>query len=199
VEDAISFIYNIRTNDYSNISVGDNVAVIGMGMTAIDAATQSKRLGAKEVTLIYRRTENEKPCTDVELDIAKLDGCSFIWLASPKEIIGENGIAKKLVCNKMTLGEPDASDRRAPVETGETFSLDVDMVIKAAGQIPFEGLVNDATLQNKNGKIIIEKNGSTNLKGVFAGGDAVNGGKEVVDAVQAGKDGAEGILEYLGM
>jgi dihydropyrimidine dehydrogenase (NAD+) subunit PreT len=199
VEDAISFIYNIRTNDYSKISVGDNVAVIGMGMTAIDAATQSKRLGAKEVALIYRRTENEKPCTDVELDIARLDGCSFIWLASPKEIIGENGIVKKLVCNKMILGEQDASGRRAPVETGETFSLDVDMVIKAAGQIPFEGLVNDAFIQNKNGKIAIEKNGSTNVKGVFAGGDAVNGGKEVVDAVQAGKDGAKGILEYLGI
>jgi glutamate synthase (NADPH/NADH) small chain len=197
VEDAISFIYNLRTNDYSKIKVGDNVAVIGMGMTAIDAATQSKRLGAKEVTMIYRRTENEKPCTDVELDIAKLDGCSFIWLASPKEIIGENGIVKKLVCNKMKLGEADLSGRRAPVETGETFSLDVDMVIKAAGQIPFEGLVNDALLQNKNGKIVIEKNGSTNVKGVFAGGDAVNGGKEVVDAVQAGKDGAKGILEYL--
>lgn len=199
VEDAISFIYNLRTNDYSKIAVGDKVAVIGMGMTAIDAATQSKRLGAKEVTMIYRRTENEKPCTDVELDIAKLDGCSFIWLASPKEILGEGGKVKQLVCSKMKLGEPDASGRRAPVDTGETFTLDVDMVIKAAGQIPFEGLVTKSSLQNNHGKININKTAETNLKGVFAGGDAVNGGKEVVDAVQAGKDGAKGILTYLGI
>ncbi|HTA61353.1 MAG TPA: NAD(P)-dependent oxidoreductase [Bacteroidia bacterium] len=199
VEDAISFIYNLRTNDYSKISVGDKVAVIGMGMTAIDAATQSKRLGAKEVTMIYRRTENEKPCTDVELDLAKLDGCSFIWLAAPKEIIGENGKAKKLVCTKMKLGEPDASGRRAPVDTGETFTIEVDMVIKAAGQIPFEELVAKADIKNNSGKISINKSAETNLKGVFAGGDAVNGGKEVVDAVQAGKDAASGILTYLGI
>ncbi len=199
VVDAISFIYDLRTNDYSKIAVGDKVAVIGMGMTAIDVATQSKRLGAKEVTMIYRRTEDEKPCTDVELDLAKLDGCSFIWLASPKEIIGENGKVKKLVCSKMKLGDPDASGRRAPVDTGETFTIDVDMVIKAAGQIPFEELVNKSSVQNKSGKIAINNKSETNLKGVFAGGDSVNGGKEVVDAVQAGKDGAKGILEYLGL
>jgi len=197
VVDAISFIYDLRTNDYSKINIGDKVAVIGMGMTAIDAATQSKRLGAKEVTMIYRRTENEKPCTDVELDLAKLDGCSFIWLASPKEIIGENGKVKSLVCSKMKLGEADASGRRSPVDTGETFTLEVDMIIKAAGQIPFEELVSKSSLQNKNGKIVINATSETTLKGVFAGGDAVNGGKEVVDAVQAGKDGARGILEYL--
>ena len=199
VVDAISFIYELRTNDFSKIAVGDNVVVIGMGMTAIDAATQSKRLGAKDVTLIYRRTENEKPCTEVELDLAKLDGCSFIWLASPKEIIGENGKVKKLVCNKMKLGEPDTSGRRAPVDTGETFTMDVDMVIKAAGQIPFEELINKSSVQNKSGKISINNKTETNLKGVFAGGDSVNGGKEVVDAVQAGKDGAKGILQYLGV
>ena len=199
VVDAISFIYELRTNDFSKIAVGDNVAVIGMGMTAIDAATQSKRLGAKDVTLIYRRTENEKPCTEVELDLAKLDGCSFIWLASPKEIIGENGKVKKLVCNKMKLGEPDTSGRRAPVDTGETFTMDVDMVIKAAGQIPFEELINKSSVQNKSGKISINNKTETNLKGVFAGGDSVNGGKEVVDAVQAGKDGSKGILQYLGV
>ena len=174
-----------------------------MGMTAIDAATQAKRLGAKNVTLVYRRTEAEKPCTDVELDIAKLDGCEIIWLAAPKEVKGENarpddpvgrGKVKELVCSVMTLGEPDASGRRSPVDTGETFTLAVDMVIKAAGQVPFERLINDNKLENKNGKLIIDKNCATNIKGVFAGGDCVNGGKEVVDAVQAGKDGAKAIL-----
>ena len=78
VVDAIRFIYEIRDKGYASVPVGDKVAVIGMGMTAIDAATQAKRLGAREVTLVYRRTENEKPCTQVELDIAKLDGCRII-------------------------------------------------------------------------------------------------------------------------
>ena len=197
VEDAIHFIYDIRSKDFPTIPVGDKVAVIGMGMTAIDAATQAKRLGAKEVTLVYRRTEEEKPCTDVELDLAKLDGCEIIWLAAPKEVKGENGKVNQLVCNKMILEEPDASGRRSPVETGEIFTLEVDMVIKAAGQVPFEILVNNMGLENKNGRIVIDPGSATNIKGVFAGGDAVNGGKEVVDAVQAGKEGANAILNFL--
>jgi dihydropyrimidine dehydrogenase (NAD+) subunit PreT len=197
VEDAIKFIYDIRDKNYDKVAVGDNVAVIGMGMTAIDAATQAKRLGANEVTLVYRRTENEKPCTQVELDIAKMDGCKIIWLAAPKEVISEGGKAKQLVCSKMKLGDPDASGRRLPVDTGETFSLDVDMVIKAAGQMPFEALIDGDQIKNSNGKILIDNNCATNIKGVYAGGDCVNGGKEVVDAVQAGKDGAKAILAYL--
>jgi glutamate synthase (NADPH/NADH) small chain len=197
VVDAISFIYDIRSKGYSSVPVGDKVAVIGMGMTAIDAATQAKRLGAKEVTMLYRRTEAEMPCTKHELDIAMLDGCEIIWLAAPKKIKGSAGKVKQLVCSKMKLGEPDASGRRSPVDTGETFSLDVDMVIKAAGQVPFEKLVKKSRLDNKNGKIVINDNCATNIKGVFAGGDAVNGGKEVVDAVQAGKDGAAAILKYI--
>ena len=197
VADAISFIYDIRDKGYPAVPVGDKVAVIGMGMTAIDAATQAKRLGAKEVTLVYRRTEAEKPCTDVELDIAKMDGCEIIWLAAPKEVKGSNGKVEQLLCSIMTLGEPDNSGRRSPVDTGETFTLDVDMVIKAAGQVPFEELIGKELIDNKNGKILINNNCATNIKGVFAGGDCVNGGKEVVDAVQAGKDGAAAILKYL--
>ncbi len=195
VEDAIRFIYNLRNNGYAAVPVGDRVAVIGMGMTAIDAATQAKRLGAKEVTMLYRRTQEEMPCTQHELDIAMLDGCEIIWLAAPKEIVGEGGKVKTIVCSKMKLGEPDASGRRSPVDTGETFSLDVDMVIKAAGQMPFEQLIMENGLMNNNGKVNIQHS-ATNLPGVFAGGDCVNGGREVVDAVQAGKDGASAILEY---
>lgn len=197
VVDAIKFIYELRNSTFDKIAIGDKVAVIGMGMTAIDAATQAKRLGAKEVTLVYRRTEAEKPCTDVELDIAKLDGCNVIWLAAPKEVIAESGKVKALVCSQMELGEPDASGRRAPVDTGKTFTLDVDMVIKAAGQMPYDTLVAANNIDNKSGKVSIGANTATNLAGVFAGGDCVNGGKEVVDAVQAGKDGAAGILDYL--
>ncbi len=198
VEDAIQFIYNLRAKGYSSIPVGDKVAVIGMGMTAIDAATQAKRLGAKEVTMLYRRTQEEMPCTQHELDIAMLDGCKIIWLAAPKELKGVEGKASEIVCTVMKLGEPDVSGRRSPVETGETFSLDVDMVIKAAGQMPFESLVEESKIQNSKGKINVEV-AATNIKGVFAGGDCVNGGKEVVDAVQAGKDGAASILSYLGI
>jgi len=196
VVDAIGFIYDLRDKGYSSVPIGDKVAVIGMGMTAIDAATQAKRLGAKEVTMVYRRTQDEMPCTEFELNIAKLDGCEIIWLAAPKEVIG-NGKVQQLVCSKMILGEPDASGRRSPVDTGETFTLDVDMVIKAAGQVPFEGLIDELKIKNSKGKISIDDKYSTNITGVFAGGDAVNGGKEVVDAVEDGKHGAKAILEYL--
>jgi dihydropyrimidine dehydrogenase (NAD+) subunit PreT len=84
VVDAIEFIYNLRSKTFNQIPVGDKVAVIGLGMTAIDAATQAKRLGAKEVTIVYRRTQEEMPCTQVELDLAMLDGCSIKWLAAPE-------------------------------------------------------------------------------------------------------------------
>jgi len=198
VEDAIKFIYDIRNSGYDKVAVGDKVAVIGMGMTAIDAATQAKRLGAKEVTMLYRRTKEEMPCTQHELDIALLDGCKITWLAAPKELTGTDGKVSQIICNVMKLGEPDASGRRSPVETGETFSLDVDMVIKAAGQMPFTELISSNQLENKNGKININ-DCATSIKGIFAGGDCVNGGKEVVDAVQAGKDGAVSILRYLNL
>jgi glutamate synthase (NADPH/NADH) small chain len=176
VADAIHFIYDIRTKGYPAVPVGDKVAVIGMGMTAIDAATQAKRLGAKEVTLVYRRTQQEMPCTETELNIAKLDGCKIIWLAAPKEILGEGGQVTHLVCHVMKL------EGTVPVKTEEEISISVDMVIKATGQLPFEEL---SYLTNNN------------IEGVFAGGDCVNGGKEVVDAVQAGKEGAQEILKYL--
>jgi glutamate synthase (NADPH/NADH) small chain len=197
VVDAISFIYDIRSKGYPAVPVGDKVAVIGLGMTAIDAATQAKRLGAKEVTIVYRRTQDEMPCTEAELDIAKLDGCRLRWLAAPQAVEGINGKVSRLVCQVMQLGTPDAGGRRSPVATGELFTLEVDMVIKAAGQMPFESLVSSERLQHQQGKIVINEHCATNVPGVFAGGDCVNGGKEVVDAVQAGKDGAAAILAYL--
>jgi dihydropyrimidine dehydrogenase (NAD+) subunit PreT len=197
VVDAISFIYDIRARGYPAAPVGDQVVVIGMGMTAIDAATQARRLGAKEVTLLYRRTKEEMPCTEVELDLAKQDGCRILWLAAPKEVIGAGGRVTGLLCSAMELGKPDASGRRSPVETGETFRLNADMVIKAAGQLPFEALVKKDGLGNGKGRISIDESGATRLAGVFAGGDCVNGGKEVVDAVQAGKDGAAAILRFI--
>jgi glutamate synthase (NADPH/NADH) small chain len=199
VVDAIDFIYHLRDKGFSNIAVGDKVAVIGMGMTAIDAATQAKRLGASEVTIVYRRTLAEMPCTRHELDIALLDGCKIKWLSAPKEILGRKGKVEALVCSVMELGEPDTSGRRSPVETKETFTLQVDMVIKATGQMPFIKLAIENELENDKGKLVITSGGRTNVAKVFAGGDCVNGGREVVDAVQAGKDGAKGIIEFLGV
>ena len=197
VTDAIRFIYDLRNTDFSSTAIGEKVAVIGMGNTAIDAATQAKRLGAKEVSLIYRRTQEEMPCTEHELNIAKLDGCNIIWLASPKEVIGSNGKVTQLICDKMELGAADASGRRSPFVTGETFTLDVDMVIKAAGQMPFETMVDDHSMDHNNGKVLVTDKTTTNLTGIFAGGDCVNGGREVVDAVQAGKDGAAAIIRFV--
>ena len=140
--------------------------------------------------------------SDDELDIAMLDGCKIVWLASPKEIKGIEGKVNELVCSIMKLGEPDASGRRSPVDTGETFSLEVDMIIKAAGQMPFASLVEELKIHpapgETKGKINI-KDSATNIPGVFAGGDCVNGGKEVVDAVQAGKDGAASISKFLNL
>jgi glutamate synthase (NADPH/NADH) small chain len=197
VTDAIDFIYHLRDKGYPNVAVGDKVVVIGMGMTAIDAATQAKRLGAKEVTMVYRRTEAEKACTQKELDIARLDGCKIVWLAAPKEIIGSDGKLTALVCDVMKLGAPDFSGRATPEPTGETITLEADMIIKATGQKPFEDLVNGYEIENRKGKIVLKENHSTNLSKVFAGGDCVNGGKEVVDAVQAGKEAAASILTYV--
>ncbi len=198
VENAIDFIYNIRDKGYPNVPVGNRVIVIGMGMTAIDAATQAKRLGAKEVTMVYRRTEAEKACTQAELDIAMLDGCKIVWLAAPKEIIGADGKVTALICDVMTLGAPDHTGKPAPICTGETFTLETDMVIKATGQKPFEELVSYYGIENRRGKILSKDNHSTSLSKIFAGGDCVNGGKEVVDAVQAGKEAASAIMDYLG-
>lgn len=197
VVDALSFIYQIREEGFSSVAVGDKVVVIGMGMTAIDAATQAKRLGASDVTLAYRRSVDEMPCTQAELDIAMLDGCRVEWLAAPIEIIGVEGKVNRIVLSRMTLGEPDASGRKSPVDTGETLTLEADMVIKAAGQMPFTDMISASGLDHNFGKIRVQNSTLTNLSGVFAGGDAVNGGKEVVDAVQAGKFAAAEILQFL--
>jgi glutamate synthase (NADPH/NADH) small chain len=121
----------------------------------------------------------------------------MLWLASPKEIKGEDGKVATLICDVMKLGAPDFSGKPAPEPTGETIAIDCDMIIKATGQSPFIDLINENGIENNKGKIILKDNRSTNITGVFAGGDAVNGGKEVVDAVQAGKDGAKAILEYI--
>lgn len=197
VADSINFIYDIRTKPFDKVPVGNKVAVIGMGMTAIDAATQAKRLGAGEVTLVYRRTQDEMPCTETELNIAKLDGCKIIWLAAPKEITGIGGKVNSLICDVMALNSATGGERKSPEPTGQIIQLDVDMIIKATGQLPFEKLIDQNEFLHSHGRILIDDQQETSIASIFAGGDCVNGGKEVVDAVQAGKDAAAGILNYL--
>lgn len=199
VVNALNYIYDIRTKDYSAIPVGSKVAVIGMGMTAIDAATQSMRLGAEKVTILYRRTKDEMPCSEKEYELAKSDGCKILWLAAPKEVIGTNGVVEKLICSKMTLGEPDESGRKRPIPIDETFTLNVDMIIKATGQQPYSSIISSEKFNDNHGKITVDEFRRTNVAGVFAGGDCINGGKEVVNAVEDGKIAAQGIIKYLNL
>ena len=99
----------------------------------------------------------------------------------------------------MELGMADRTGRKSPVDTGKTIMLEVDMVIKAAGQMPYDRLVKEESLDDYQGKVVVKEQSITSVPGVFAGGDCVNGGKEVVDAVQAGKDAAVAIMKYLEM
>ena len=197
VADAINFIYDIRTRPFDKIPVGNRVVVIGMGMTAIDAATQAKRLGSEEVILVYRRSQEEMPCTEAELNLAKLDGCKIIWQAAPKEIIGLDGKVVSLICDVMALNSSIPGERKSPEPTGQIIRIEADMIIKATGQLPFERFIDENEFIHKNGRLLVDDQMETSIASIFAGGDCVNGGKEVVDAVQAGKDAASGILNYL--
>ena len=137
VVDAIKFIYDIRTKDYSEIPVGDRVAVIGMGMTAIDAATQSKRFGAKEVVMVYRRDELEKI-----LHRYRIRHCQTGWLLVCVGLLRQkrfsaNRQSQSVSMRRCSFGRrSDASGKRAIVPTGEMITIEADMIIRAAGQIP---------------------------------------------------------------
>ena len=134
VHDALEFIEKVTQRKWSSVDVGRRVAVIGAGNTAIDAATEAKRLGAEHVMIIYRRSEEEMSAYDFEFELAKSDGISFHFLTAPKRIIG-TGTVEALECVRMTLGAPDAKGKRSPqVIPGSEFQIPVDMVIKSIGQ-----------------------------------------------------------------
>lgn len=183
------------------VHVGKNVAVIGGGNVAMDAARCAKRLGAENVYIIYRRGEEEMPARNEEIHHAKEEGIIFRLLTNPVEIIGdEKGWVNKIRCVKMELGEPDASGRRKPVAVENSeFDIDVENVIVAIGQTP-NPLIKSTTegLETKPwGGIVADENGKTSLDGVFAGGDAVTGAATVILAMGAGKTAAKAIIEYL--
>ena len=180
---------------------GKEVAVVGGGNVAMDAARTALRLGAN-VHIVYRRSEEELPARVEEVHHAKEEGIIFDLLTNPVEIIAdENGWVCGMKCIRMELGEPDASGRRRPVEIpGSEFVMDVDTVIMSLGTSP-NPLISSTTegLEVNKWKCIIadEEHGKTTKEGVYAGGDAVTGAATVILAMGAGKAAAKGIDEYL--
>lgn len=178
-----------------------NVAVIGGGNVAMDAARCAKRLNAENVYIIYRRSEDEMPARNEEIHHAKEEGIDFKLLNNPVKIIGdEDGVVNKIECVKMELGEPDESGRRRPVPIKDSnFTLDVDCVIIAIGNSP-NPLINSTTKDiqaNKRGCIIVDDELKTTKTGVYAGGDAVTGAATVILAMGAGKKAAKSIDKYI--
>jgi len=190
-----------RADSPTPIIHGRQVAVVGGGNTAMDAVRTSRRLGSERSTIVYRRGEAEMPARVEEIKHAREEGIEFIFLSAPLEIIGdEKGWVKGLLCQKMELGEADASGRRRPVPVeGETFEMEVDVVVNAIGTRANPLLTTSApTLKlNKKGYIEIDQDGATNLPGVFAGGDIVRGGATVILAMGDGKSAAAAIDAYL--
>lgn len=183
------------------IKVGERVAVVGGGNVAMDAARTAKRLGA-EVHVIYRRTQEELPAREEEVENAMEEEIIFEFLTNPVEILAnEQGWVKGIKCIRMELGEPDESGRRRPIEIeGSEFEFEVDSVIMALGTSPnpliprtTEGLESD----NWNRIKLIDESGETTREGIFAGGDNVTGSATVILAMGAGKEAARSIDEFI--
>ena len=177
-----------------------NVAVVGGGNVAMDAARCAKRLGAENVFIVYRRGFEEMPARAEEVHHAKEEGIVFRNLTNPVKIMGE-GRVSAMECIEMTLGEPDESGRRRPVEKmGSNFTLEVDTVIIAIGTSPNPLILSTTDGLEANGRGCIIVNGETmqtTRKGIYAGGDAVTGAATVILAMGAGKQAAKAIDKYL--
>ena len=183
------------------IQHGKHVAVVGGGNVAMDAARCARRLGA-EVTVIYRRTEAELPARREEVEHAMEEGIEFRFLTNPVEVLaGEQGWMRGVRCQRMELGEPDASGRRRPVAVeGSEFDLEMDCMIMALGTSP-NPLIKSTTqgleTQKWGGIVADEATGLTSREGIYAGGDAVTGAATVILAMGAGKNAAAAIDEYI--
>jgi glutamate synthase (NADPH/NADH) small chain len=191
VIDALRFIERYKTSP--DFQVGGRVVVIGGGNTAIDAANAARRLGADEVHLFYRRSEREMPAFKSEYDHSKVEGVRFHWLAQPMEVIGFEGRAAAVRFVETRLGAPDDSGRRFVIPVPESqYEFACDMVIPAIGQARLAALLeNTRGIAVKNGMVVVDRpTGRTTNPRYFAGGDCVNGGREVVDAVADGKRAA---------
>ncbi|MDR1621064.1 MAG: FAD-dependent oxidoreductase, partial [Synergistaceae bacterium] len=188
----IDFLYTVNT--HNPMKLGNRVAVVGGGNTAMDACRSARRLGAEKVYVVYRRTREEMPAEDVEIREAMEEGVEFVYLAAPKVIEGD-GKAERLVCERMKLGDPDASGRRSPVPTGEDFVLEVDNVIAAIGQgVNF----SDVPGQLHDGRRMkVDEHYATPLPGVFVCGDQQTGAKIAIEAIGNGHWCAESVDHYL--
>jgi glutamate synthase (NADPH) small chain len=181
---------------------GKNVAVIGAGNVAMDAARTAMRLGAENVRIVYRRSRDEMPARAAEIHHAEEEGIEMYLLTAPIEFIGDDkGHVAAMKCLKMELGEPDASGRRRPVPVeGSEFTLDCDLAVIAvgAGANPLLTQANPEISLNKWGYIIADpETGKTAKKGVWAGGDIVTGSATVILAMGAGRKAADSIHDYL--
>ncbi len=183
------------------VEVGKHVCVIGAGNVAFDAARSAMRLGARKVTIVYRRSENEMPARLEEINHAKEEGISFSLLTTPLEIIAdERGWVKSMRCVKNELGKEDASGRKRPVPIqGSEFYIQTDTIICAIGQGPNPLLLRSipSLKLNDRGNVIVDDKLMSNIDGVFAGGDIVSGSATVIESMRAGKKAALSISNYL--
>lgn len=184
------------------VKVGRSVAVVGGGNVAMDAARCAKRLGAENVCVLYRRSEQEMPARLEEVHHAREEGIQFRFLVSPTRIMGsDDGWVQAVECVEMELGEPDSSGRRKPVEMkGSESTLQVDNVIIAIGQSPnplITSTTSDLATQKWGGIITEDEAGATSKEGVYAGGDAVTGAATVILAMGAGKKAASAIDRFI--
>lgn len=196
VVEALEFIRWIHTKPLHQVPVGARVAVIGCGNTAIDAVTQAKRLGAKEAVIVYRRGEEDMPAYEYEYELAKTDACGFLFHTAVVEVLG----GKEVTGLRLAKTRTDKHGKTEIVK-GSEFEEPFDMVIKATGQEKqapaWKKFLPKLKFDDK-GRIEVKKGtGQTSVPKVFAGGDAVNGGREVVNAVAEGKKAALAIHAML--
>ncbi|MCX8006848.1 MAG: NADPH-dependent glutamate synthase [Coriobacteriia bacterium] len=179
---------------------GRKVAVVGGGNVAMDAARTAKRLGAEQVFLVYRRSEDEMPARREEVHHAREEGIEFKMLCSPQEVLGRDGWVTGMVVTRMELGEPDESGRRAPVcVVGSEHTIECDTVVVAVGTRanPLLTTATPGLEVSSRGYILTDEDGATSIPGVFAGGDIVTGAATVILAMGAGKRAARAIDRYL--
>jgi dihydropyrimidine dehydrogenase (NAD+) subunit PreT len=196
VWDSLPFVEALKTTRYPP-DVGERVVVIGGGNTAIDIVREAVRLGAGEVTLVYRRSRTEMPAYPHEVEEAFDEGVKFEWLALPVRIVGERRV-EGVECVRMRLGPPDASGRPKPEPVpGSEFVLPADTVVKALGQQSRRELDELVGIDRRNGRIVVDADGRATRGRWFAAGDATNGGATVVEAVRGAKIAARGVHELL--
>jgi NADPH-dependent glutamate synthase beta subunit-like oxidoreductase len=196
VMECIDFLRNVNLG--KKVELGSRVAVIGGGNAAIDAARSARRLGAKDVTLFYRRSRDEMPANTSEVEEAIEEGVKIEFLASPKRVLSKNGTVS-LENFRMKLGEPDTSGRRrADPMKGSEFSVDVDTIIVAIGQRPEIPGQFELRIGPANTIVVDTETMATSKDGVFAAGDVVTGPASVVQAIAVAKTAAISVDKYLG-